>query len=59
MTITQIEQVKSQLPQGETIDRTYNAFEGGIRIITKDNVGRETRYNLNFDANGDASIEKF
>ncbi len=59
MTEKQIKQIKSQLPQGERIDRMYTAFEGGIRVITKDANGREIRYNVSFDANDNASIKKF
>ena len=59
MTEKQIKQIKSQLPQGEKIDRMYTAFEGGIRVITKDASGRENRYNVSFDADDNASIEKF
>ena len=59
MTEKQIQQIKSQLPQGERIDRMYTAFEGGIRVITKDANGRETRYNVSFDADDNASIKKF
>ena len=59
MTEKQIKQIKSQLPQGERIDRMYTAFEGGIRVITKDANGREIRYNVSFDADDNASIKKF
>ena len=59
MTEKQIKQIKSQLPQGERIDRMYTAFEGGIRVITKDANGREIRYNVSFDANDNASIKKY
>lgn len=59
MTEKQIKQIKSQLPQGERIDRMYTAFEGGIRVITKDANGREIRYNVSFDANDNAIIKKF
>ena len=59
MTEKQIKQIKSQLPHGERIDRMYTAFEGGIRVITKDVNGREIRYNVSFDADDNASIKKF
>lgn len=59
MTDKQIKQIESQLPQGERIDRMYSAFEGGIRVITKDATERETRYNVSFDADDNASIKKF
>ena len=59
MTEKQIKQIERQLPQGERIDRMYTAFEGGIRVITKDANGREIRYNVSFDANDNAIIKKF
>lgn len=59
MTDKQIKQIESQLPTGEKIDRMYTAFEGGIRVITKTADGHETRYNVTFDADGNASINKF
>lgn len=59
MTEKQMKQIKSQLPQGEKINRSYTAFEGGIRVITKDANGREARYNVSFDADDNASIKKF
>jgi hypothetical protein len=59
MTEKQIKQIESQLPQGEKIDRMYTAFEGGIRGITKNADGYEIRYNVSFDADGNASIKKF
>ena len=58
MTNKQIAQVKAQLPQGETIDRMYTAFEGDVRVITKDAAGRETRYTVRFDADDNATIER-
>lgn len=59
MTEKQIKQIESQLPQGERIDRMYPAFEGDIRVITKSADGFETRYNVSFDADGNASIKRF
>ena len=59
MTEKQIKQIKSQLPQGDRIDRMYAAFEGGIRVITKNTTGFETRYNVIFDADDNASIKRF
>lgn len=55
----QWKQIESQLPQGEKIGRFYTAFEGGIRVITKNAVGYETRYNVSFNADGNASIKRF
>ena len=59
MTEKQIKQIESQLPQGEKIGRMYTAFEGGIRVITKNTDGYEIRYNVSFDADGNASIKRF
>lgn len=59
MTEKQIKQIESQLPQDEKIDRMYSAFEGGIRVITKNADGCEIRYNVSFDADGSASIKRF
>lgn len=59
MTEKQMKQIEGQLPQGEKIDRMYTAFEGGIRVITKNATGYETRYNVSFDADDNASIKKF
>jgi len=59
MTEKLIKQINSQLPPRERIDRMYAAFEGGIRVITKDASGHETRYNVSFDTNHNASIKKF
>ena len=59
MTEKQMKQIESQLPKGEKIDRCYTAFEGGIRVITKNTTGFETRYNVSFDSDDNASIKKF
>lgn len=58
MTNKQIKQIEAQLPQGERIDRMYRAFEGGIRVITKDRSGKETRYAARFDAEDNVTIER-
>ena len=58
MTQKQIEQVKAQLPQGERLDRMYSAFEGGIRVISKDAIGREKRYAAHFDTDDNVTIEE-
>ncbi len=58
MTNKPIEQVKAQLPAGEQLDRMYSAFEGGIRIITKDSNGCETRYAAHIDADDNVTIER-
>ena len=59
MTEKQIKQIEKQLPQGEKIDRMYQAFEGGIRVITKNTDGCEIRYNVSFDAEDNVSIKRF
>ena len=58
MTQKQIEQVNAQLPAGEKLDRMYSAFEGGIRVISKDAAGCETRYAAHFDADDNVTIER-
>lgn len=58
MTQKQIEQVKAQLPQGERLDRMYSAFEGGIRVISKDATGHEKRYAAHFDTDDNVTIEE-
>ena len=52
MTEKQIKQIEGQLSHGERIDRMYTAFEGGIRVISKNTDGCEIRYNVSFDADG-------
>lgn len=59
MTEKQIKQIRSQLPEGEHIDRMYRAFEGDIRVITKDRNRRETRYTVRFDADDNVTIKQF
>ena len=58
MTKKQLEQVKAQLPQGQRFDRAYRAFEGDIRLISRDKRGNEYRYTVRFDRDGNASIER-
>ena len=59
MTRKQIQQIKDQLPAGETIDRMYQAYEGDIRVITKDENGYEIRYTTRFDADDNVTIKHF
>ena len=59
MTEKQIKQIEKQLPQGEKIDRMYKAFEGGIRVITKNTDGWEIRYKVHFEADNNVRIERF
>ena len=58
MTEKQIKQVKAQLPQGERFNRAYSAFEGGIRVISRDKEGHEYRYAVRFDADDNLTIER-
>ena len=58
MTEKQIKQVKAQLPQGERFNRAYSAFEGGIRVISRDKEGCEYRYAVRFDAEDNVTIER-
>ena len=57
----QWKQIEEQLPTGAKILRCYTAFENGqIRVIAKAPSDKdETRYNVSFDADGNASIKKF
>lgn len=59
ITDKQLKQAKSQLPQGEKFDRAYSAYEGGIRMISKNAEGREFRYKVIFEADGSVRIEQF
>ena len=59
MTQKQIQQIKEQLPADEKIDRMYQAFEGDIRVITKDENGYEKRYTTRFDEDGNVTIKHF
>jgi len=59
MTNKQIEKLRRMLKkQGETLDRLYNAYEGGIRAVSKDAAGNETRYTVHFGADDSVSIER-
>ena len=60
MTEKHIKQIESQLPAGEKIDRMYKAFEGDIRVITKDAAGHETRYTCIYNpADDSVTIKQF
>lgn len=59
MTDKQLKQAKSQLPQGERFDRSYSAFEGGMRLISKKADGSETLYKVHFEADDNVRIERF
>ena len=58
MTDKQVKQIKAQLPEGEHLDRMYSAYEGGIRVISKDRSGHEYRYRAIFDDDDNVSIER-
>ena len=58
MTEKQIKQIKDQLPEGQRLDRAYSAFEGGIRVISRDKAGREYRYEAHFDADDNVTITR-
>ena len=60
MTEKHIRLIESQLPEGERIDRMYRAFEGDIRVITRDAAGRETRYTIIYNpADDSVTIKRF
>jgi len=59
MTDKHIKQIESQLPAGEKIERMYRAFEGGIRVITRDANGNEIRYTCILDKDLNVTIKRF
>ncbi len=58
MTEKQIEQVKAQLPEGETVSRMYRAYEGDVRVITRDRSGSEYRYTVRLNADLSVTIAR-
>lgn len=46
MTDQHVEQIKQQIPEGETIVKMYKAFEGDYRVITQSPNGFENRYTV-------------
>ena len=40
------------LPVNEKLVRMYDAFEGGLRVVSKDSKGNEHRYNVIKTNNG-------
>ena len=54
MTERHIKQIEAQIPSGESIDRMYKAYEGDIRVITKDRSGNEYRYTVKYNAADDS-----
>ena len=59
MTDKHIKQIESQLPAGEKIERMYKAFEGDIRVITRDGSGNEIRYTCILDKDQNVTIRRF
>ena len=59
MTDKHIKQIESQLPAGEQIERMYRAFEGDIRVITRDRNGCEIRYTCILDKDLNVTIKRF
>ena len=60
MTQKYIEQIKSQIPAGERLDRMYKALEGDIRVITKNDRGWEKRYTTIYHPEDDSvTIKEF
>ena len=59
MTEKHIKQIESQLPAGEKIERMYKAFEGDIRVTTRDESGCEIRYTCILDENLNVTIKRF
>ena len=43
MTEKHVKQIEAQLAEGEKIERMYRAFEGDIRVITKDHGNPQPR----------------
>lgn len=59
MTEKHEKQIKAQLPAGERISRMYRAYEGDIRVITRDMSGKETRYTVKWNPQDDSvTIER-
>ena len=59
MTDKHIKQIESQLPAGEKIERMYKAFEGDIRVITRNGSGNEIRYTCILDKDLNVTIKRF
>ena len=59
MTEKQMKQIEAQLPAGEKVNRAYRAFEGDIRVITRNAEGSETRYTVIFDKDDNVTIKQF
>ena len=60
MTDKHIKQIASQLPEDEKIERMYRAFEGDVRVITRNTAGREIRYTCMYSpADDSVKIRRF
>ena len=59
MTDKHIKQIESQLPAGEKIEKMYKAFEGDVRVITRDSSGNEIRYTCILDKDLNVTIKRF
>ena len=57
MTEKQMKQIEAQLPKGEKVNRAYRAYEGDVRVITRDADGRETRYTVIFGENDNVTLK--
>ena len=49
--------IKSLLPDGESFVRMYFAYEGGLRLVSRDAKGEERRYFVTYDEDGRPAIE--
>ena len=58
MPCKQFKQIEDLLPDDEKFNRCYNAFEGGMRLISKKLDGTEIRYRVLFDEDDNVSIER-
>ena len=54
-----MKQIEAQLPKGEKVNRAYRAYEGDVRVITRNAEGRETRYTVIFDKDDNVTIKQF
>ena len=58
MTCKQFKQIEDLLPDDEKFNRCYNAFEGGIRVISVKADNTEKRYIPFFDEVGNVLMLK-
>ena len=49
----QIDAINKMLPAGQLFSRWYRAFEGDVRVISKDASGREYRYRAEVGNDGE------